>query len=166
MSTSSSIDPADLASIEEQLGRTPRGLLRVAWRCADGSPGVVVTAPRLPDGTPFPTVYYLTCPLAVASTSTLEAQGVMAQMTARLADDADLAAHYRRAHLAYLADRRALGDVPEIDSVSAGGMPTRVKCLHVLVAHALAAGPGVNQLGDEAVELLKDSPFGACLGAQ
>ncbi len=166
MSTSSAIDPADLASIEEQLGRTPRGVVRVAWRCADGSPGVVVTAPRLPDGTPFPTVYYLTCPLAVAGASTLESQTVMAQMTARLAEDAELAAHYRRAHEAYLADRRTLGVVPEIDSVSAGGMPTRVKCLHVLVAHALAVGPGVNPLGDEAVQLLRDFPFGACLGAK
>ncbi|MFT3860596.1 DUF501 domain-containing protein [Micropruina sp.] len=159
------IDPVDVASIEAQLGRAPRGLLRVAWRCANGDPGVVVTAPRLPDGTPFPTLYYLTCPHAVAGASTLEAQGLMADMTARLADDAGLAQHYRRAHESYLAERRAFGVVPEIDHVSAGGMPTRVKCLHVLVAHSLAVGPGVNPLGDEAVALLRDFPFGECLGA-
>ena len=160
----SAIDPADIAAIEEQLGRTPRGLIRVAWRCSCGKPGVVVTAPRLPDGTPFPTTYYLTCPLAVAGCSTLESRGVMAEMTTRLGEDADLAARYADAHEAYLADRRALGEVEEIDRVSAGGMPTRVKCLHVLVAHALGAGPGVNPLGDEAIELLREFPFGECLG--
>lgn len=150
--------------IEDQLGRTPRGLVRVAWRCASGHPGVVMTLPRLPDGTPFPTTYYLTCPLAVAGCSSLEANGMMAEMTARLEADADLAARYRAAHDAYLADRRALGEVPEIDNVSAGGMPTRVKCLHALVGHALAAGPGVNPFGDEAIDLLREYPFGDCLG--
>ena len=165
MPTPSLIDPADVAAIEEQLGRTPRGLIRVAWRCSCGKPGVVVTTPRLPDGTPVPTTYDLTCPLAVAGCSTLEARGVMVEMTARLGEDAELAARYAAAHEAYLADRRALGEVPEIDRVSAGGMPTRVKCLHVLVAHALAAGPGVNPLGDEAIELLREFPFGRCLEA-
>ena len=159
------LDPADVQAIQEQLGRTPRGLVRVAWRCGCGRPGVVMTAPRLPDGTPFPTTYYLTCPLAVAGCSTLESRGVMAEMTARLADDPELAEAYAAAHRAYLADRRSLGEVPEIAGVSAGGMPTRVKCLHVLVAHALAAGPGVNPLGDEAVALLREFPFGECLGA-
>ena len=66
-----------------------------------------------------------------------------------LPEDEELAAGYRSAHQAYLDRRRELGDVPEIDGVSAGGMPTRVKCLHALLGHALAAGPGVNPLGDE-----------------
>ena len=42
-------------------------------------------------------------------------------------------------------------DVPEVENVSAGGMPNRVKCLHSLIAHSLSAGPGVNPLGDEAL---------------
>lgn len=146
---------ADEATITEQLGRPPRGVVGVAWRCAGGEPGVVVTEPRLPDGTPFPTLYYLTCPKLVSAVSTLEANQVMVDMTARLETDPELAAAYERAHLAYLADRAELGSVPEIEGISAGGMPTRVKCLHVLVGHALATGPGVNPLGDEAVGLLK-----------
>lgn len=146
--------PADEETITAQLGRPPRGVVGIAWRCAGGEPGVVVTEPRLPDGTPFPTTYYLTCPRLTGAVSTLEASGVMAEMTARLETDPDLAAGYQAAHEAYLADRSRFGEVPEIAGISAGGMPTRVKCLHVLVGHALAAGPGVNPLGDEAVALL------------
>jgi hypothetical protein len=141
---------ADEATITAQLGRPPRGVVSVAWRCSCGRPAVVTTEPRLPNGTPFPTTYYLTCPRATAGCSTLEAGGTMAAMSARLADDSELAARYRAAHEAYLADRARLGDeVPEIAGISAGGMPDRVKCLHALLAHALAAGPGVNPLGDE-----------------
>ena len=113
-----------------------------------------MTAPRLPDGTPFPTLYYLTCPRAAAAIGTLESSGLMRDMEARLASDPDLARQYRAAHEAYLARREEVGHVDEIDGISAGGMPTRVKCLHVLVGHALAAGPGVNPLGDEALAAL------------
>ncbi|MGV8978143.1 MAG: DUF501 domain-containing protein [Cellulomonas sp.] len=145
---SATVTARDLEVLAEQLGRVPRGVVQIAARCVCGRPLVVRTAPRLDDGTPFPTTYYLTCPPAVAAVSTLEAIGLMKDLTARLADDAELAAAHRRAHEAYLADRAELGHVEEIAGVSAGGMPTRVKCLHVLVGHALAAGPGVNPIGD------------------
>jgi hypothetical protein len=124
----------------------------VAHRCPCGLPDVVETAPRLPDGTPFPTLYYLTCPRAVAACSRLESAGLMRQMEERLAASAELAEAYARAHADYLARRSAVEEVPEIASVSAGGMPDRVKCLHVHLAHALAAGPGVNPFGDEVRE--------------
>jgi hypothetical protein len=128
----------------------------VAHCCSCGLPDVVTTSPRLPDGTPFPTFYYLTCPRAASAVGRLEAAGTMADMTQRLAEDADLAAGYRSAHEAYLAERTAVDAVPEIAGVSAGGMPDRVKCLHVLVAQALAEGPGVQPLGDEALAALPD----------
>ena len=146
--------PEDLAVVEAQLGRPPRGVVAVAWRCPCGRPGVVKTSPRLENGTPFPTTYYLTCQRAIMACSTLEANGVMAEMTQRLGEDEDLASRYRKAHEAYLSDRAELGHVEEIEGISAGGMPTRVKCLHVLVGHSLAAGPGVNPLGDEALEAM------------
>ena len=139
--------------IAEQIGRIPRGVIGVAWRCPCGKPGVIATAPRLPDGSPFPTFYYLTNPEAIIECSRLEASGIMAEMTARIAADDELAAAYTAAHQAYLADRKHYGDVPEIANYSAGGMPNRVKCLHALVGHALAAGPGVNPIGDEALAL-------------
>jgi hypothetical protein len=147
---------ADLETVTEQLGRPARGIVEVASRCPSGHPNVVKTEPRLPDGTPFPTLYYVTCPRVSGAIGTLEASGLMAEMTARLASDRALASAYRDAHLAYLREREALQHVPEIEGISAGGMPTRVKCLHVLVGHALAKGPGVNPLGDEAVGLLGD----------
>lgn len=145
---------ADLATLAEQLGRVPRGVVEIAARCVCGRPTVVRTAPRLEDGTPFPTMYYLTHPAAVSAVSTLESQGVMYRMTERLATDEDLAAAYTRAHEQYLSRRAELGEVPEIDQVSAGGMPQRVKCLHALLAHTLAEGPGVNPIGDETLDLL------------
>ncbi|UJP41162.1 DUF501 domain-containing protein [Cellulomonas palmilytica] len=153
--TASDVTAHDLEVLHEQLGRPARGVVGVAARCVCGRPLVVRTAPRLDDGTPFPTLYYLTHPQAVAAVSTLEASGLMKEWTQRLAVDADLAAAYRHAHEAYLADREAIGHVAEIAGISAGGMPTRVKCLHVLVGHALAAGPGVNPFGDEALTMIR-----------
>ena len=146
---SDEISRADRAIVAAQLGREPRAMRAVAHRCPCGNPDVVETSPRLPDGTPFPTLYYLTCPRAASAIGRLEASGLMREMTDRLGEDPELAAAYRAAHEAYLAARSAIGEVPEIAGVSAGGMPDRVKCLHVLAAHALAEGPGVNPLGDE-----------------
>jgi uncharacterized protein len=147
-------DAATRAVVAAQLGRAPRAIRAVAHRCPCGNPDVIETSPRLPDGTPFPTLYYLTCPRAAAAIGSLEASGMMREMTDRLHRDDDLAAGYRRAHESYLARRAQLGDVPEIAGISAGGMPTRVKCLHVLVGHALAVGPGINPLGDEGLAAL------------
>jgi hypothetical protein len=144
----------DVAAVTAQLGRAPRGLRGVAHRCGCGLPDVVETAPRLPDGTPFPTLYYLTCPRATAAVSRLEAGGTMREMNVRLANDAALRERYAAAHDDYLARRDA---VEALDgSPGVGGMPARVKCLHVLVAHSLVAGAGVNPLGDEALALLPD----------
>ncbi|MDG4821021.1 DUF501 domain-containing protein [Asanoa sp. WMMD1127] len=144
----------DRAAVAAQLGRPPRAIRAVAHRCPCKLPDVVETTPRLADGTPFPTLFYLTCPRATAACSRLESAGLMKEMAARLADDPELAAHYRAAHEDYLARREAVAHVEEIDGISAGGMPGRVKCLHVLVAHALAVGPGVNPFGDEAIEAI------------
>jgi len=148
------ISEADVAAIAAQLGRAPRGLRAVAHRCPCGLPDVVETAPRLPDGTPFPTLYYLTCPRAAAAISGLEAGGVMREMTERLSDEATRAA-YTGAHRDYLARREAAAEAAGLEPLpagtqSAGGMPDRVKCLHALVAHELAV-PGSNPFGREAI---------------
>ena len=146
----------DEAAVERQLGRPPRAVRRVAHRCPCGLPDVVETAPRLSDGTPFPTLYYLTCPRAVAAVSRLEAAGAMREMQQRLASDAVLRRAYLAANRDYLARRdeaaRAAGVEPlPPGTQSAGGMPDRVKCLHALAAHELAV-PEANPLGRQATE--------------
>lgn len=146
----------DLAVVSVQLGRTPRAVHGLGHRCPCGNPDVVVTQPRLEDGTPFPTTFYLTCPRAASRIGTLEASGLMRQMSDRLVADPELAAAFADAHESYLACRESIAEVPEISGVSAGGMPTRVKCLHVLAAQSLAQGRGVNPLGDEVLDLLGD----------
>ena len=157
------VTDADVEAVEAQLGRRPRAMLDVAHRCPCGQPTVVRTAPRLEDGTPFPTLYYLTCPRLASRLGTLEAEGRMREMAERLATDPELAAAYTRAHEAYLAERDAIDSLGT--QVTAGGMPDRVKCLHALAAHALGAGPGVNPLGDEALaevgEWWRTNPCGA-----
>jgi hypothetical protein len=149
------VSAADRATVGAQLGREPRAIREVAHRCPCGNPDVIETSPRLPNGTPFPTLYYLTCPRAASAIGTLEASGLMREMTERLKSDEALAAAYQAAHQAYLARREEIGHVDEIAAISAGGMPTRVKCLHVLVGHSLAVGRGVNPLGDEALDRLE-----------
>ncbi|MFC7326732.1 DUF501 domain-containing protein [Marinactinospora rubrisoli] len=154
------VDPADVAAVERQLGRPPRGVRGVAHRCPCGLPDVVRTAPRLADGSPFPTLYYLTCPRAASAIGTLESSGMMREMTDRLAADPELRAAYQAAHDSYVADRAALAHADGVPPLpegmqSAGGMPTRVKCLHALVAHELAA-PGSNPFGREALDALPD----------
>ena len=155
MSNTGSIDANDLSVIERQLSRQPRGVLEISARCVCSDPLVVRTLPRLPDGTPFPTTYYITCPKLSGAIGTLESSGLMREMEELLEQDPGLAAHYAAAHADYLAERNSIEFVAELDGISAGGMPTRVKCLHVLIGHALAKGPGVNPLGDLALERLE-----------
>jgi hypothetical protein len=150
------VEQSDLDTVAGQLGRQPRGVLEIAYRCPNGDPAVVKTAPKLADGTPFPTLYYLTHPALTAAASRLESSGMMRDMTERLAQQPELAAAYRRAHEAYLQERDAIE--PLGTTFSGGGMPDRVKCLHVVIAHSLAKGPGVNPFGDEALAVLALEP--------
>ena len=146
----------DVRVVSRQLGRPARDVVGIAARCVCGAPTVVSTSPRLSDGTPFPTFYYLTHPTATAAVSTLEAEGEMPGLAALLVDG--VADAYRAAHEQYIADRESIAVVEEVAGISAGGMPDRVKCLHALVGHALAAGPGVNPIGDLALQRAAWSP--------
>jgi uncharacterized protein len=148
---------SDLAIVSAQLGREARNIVGISARCVCGNPVVVVTEPRLAEGTPFPTLYYLTQPEATRAASRLEADGKMVDYTERLQGDDEASARYRSAHESYLATRETLEHVEEIAGISAGGMPDRVKCLHSLMAHSLSVGPGINPVGDWA---LADTTWG------
>ena len=154
--------PDQVAVVNRQLGRYPRGMVAVGARCVCGNPLAVVTRPQLEDGTPFPTTCYLTSPEAVKAVSRLEADGIMADWNTELGSDPDLANAYHRAHELYLAFRSTLAqrlgdDESHIAGISAGGMPKRVKCLHALTAQSLVMGPGVNPLGDRVLGLVRQA---------
>lgn len=148
------ISSEDLAEVSRQLGRPARDIVEVSARCICGRALVVKTKPKLADGTPFPTLYYLTQRSATAAVSALEAAGYMAELQQLLDEDEQIAIAYRKAHIQYLAEREAIENVEEIKDFSAGGMPSRVKCLHALVAHSLAKGAGINPIGDLALAKL------------
>lgn len=152
------VTQSDIDEVTRQLGRPARDILDIAARCVCGKPLVVKTKPRLENGTPFPTLYYLTQAAATAAVSTLEASGYMVELQELLATDPEVQAAYLAAHQGYLAEREAIEVVEEINDFSCGGMPVRVKCLHALVGHSLAKGPGVNPIGDLALEALTWSP--------
>ncbi|HJT37693.1 MAG TPA: DUF501 domain-containing protein [Actinomycetota bacterium] len=149
----------DRAIVAVQLGRDPRGTISVVSRCPFDLPLVIRTSARLDDGSPFPTLYYLTCPVAVREIGRMEASGAMRDMEAQLENDEQLRAAYVRAHERYIAQRD--GTVVADEAVSAGGMPSRVKCLHALYAHERADGNPVGAIVRERIEPL-DCP-GPCV---
>jgi uncharacterized protein len=153
------VSAEDIAEVSRQLGRPARDILDIAARCVCGKPLVVKTKPRLGNGTPFPTLYYLTQSAATAAVSTLEASGYMVELQNMLIADPGVQAAYQKAHHDYLSEREAIEFVEELKDFSAGGMPVRVKCLHALVGHSLAKGPGANPIGDLALAALDWSPM-------
>jgi len=149
----------DRATVAVQLGRDPRGDVDVVARCPFGLPLVIRTAPELPDGAPFPTLYYLVCPVAVREIGRLEAAGVMRELETRLENESDLRDAYARAHERYRAQRDAIAVIDE--QASAGGMPSRVKCLHALYAHERADANPIGGIVRRRIEPL-DCP-GPCV---
>lgn len=127
---------ADRDVVARQLGREPRAFRRVAVRCPFGRPAVTEQHPYTPDGEPFPTTFWLTCPFLVTAVSRIEAEGGVERWTKAAADDPALAESLRAAN----EEQRRLR--PEIDAGVGGG--TRggsLKCLHAHAAFALA-NPG------------------------
>lgn len=127
----------DRAAVESQLGRPPRGDWRVARRCACGLPQVIETNPKLDDGTPFPTLYWLTCRTLASRVGSLETSW-MADLNRAIQADEGMSEELRSSTKDYLARRDSLGFLPEREHP--GGGPDRIKCLHAHVAHELVAG--------------------------
>lgn len=131
------LDDAEGRVAAAMIGRPLRGRSAAAVRCGWGLPAVLRVGPQLDDGTPFPTTFWLACPLASKHVGRLEAQGAMVGFNELLGEDPDIASQYAAAHHRYVAFRSELGP-PVPRDPSAGGMPNRVKCLHSLYAHHLA----------------------------
>jgi hypothetical protein len=127
------------AVVSAQLGRPARGRSAVVHRCVFGLPTVVRVAPRLPDGTPFPTVFWQTCPALRSAIGRLEADRAMVGVNQRLDDDPDFQRAHADAQRRYVEFRDQLGGRLPGDP-RAGGNERYVKCLHVHAAHHLATG--------------------------
>jgi hypothetical protein len=126
--------------VQAQLGRPVRGRWAVARRCHLGVPMVIENHPRLEDGSPFPTLFWLTCPILIRRCSKLEAEGRMQEISQRL--EADPALRQRLATA--IARYRELRDSHEVVADAGappGGSLERVKCLHAHTAHQLAGPP-------------------------
>ena len=147
-------DAVTVAVLSAQLGRPARGNPAVAHRCGHGLPTVVRVDPRLEDGTPFPTTFWLACPLLRSAVGRMEADLEMVRLNERLAEDEALRTDYAATADRYVTFRDRLGEpgAPLDGSPTAGGMPGRVKCLHVHLAHHLATGD--NPVGAHVAEAL------------
>ncbi len=130
----------DRRIVEAQLGRPLRGDWGVARRCHLGLPMAIENAPRMPDGSPFPTLFWLTCPVLVKRASGLEAEGWMTQLSDRLSRDGALKARLQEAIQRYRARRDRLERIEDSGGPPGGG-PDRVKCLHAHLAHELSEPP-------------------------
>jgi uncharacterized protein len=142
-------DDREVAVLSAQLGRPARGHPAVVHRCGFGLPTVARVDPRLADGTPFPTVFWLSCPLLRSEVGRLEADHAMVGLNQRLETDPALAEAYAAGSERYVAFRDELGG-PLPGDPSAGGMPRYIKCLHVHAAHHLATGD--NPIGAWTIE--------------
>lgn len=152
------------AIVSAQLGRPARGVSAVVHRCVFGLPTVIRVSPLLDDGTPFPTVFWLTCPVMRSQVGRLEADHAMVGLNQQLEDDPELARGYADSSTRYVAFRDELGE-PLPGAPSAGGMPDHIKCLHVHAAHTLATGD--NPVGRWTVEHATPAPCaGPCVSEQ
>jgi hypothetical protein len=132
----------DRQVIEIQLGRPLRARSQVVARCHLGLPVVVQVPPHLEDGTPFPTLYWLTCPLATTRIGRLEGAGGVKRMESKAAADPEFAAALEKAHADYAAERDALvtSDGAPRPTGGIGGTSRGVKCLHAHYAYQAAGG--------------------------
>ncbi len=142
-------DQRDHEAVSAQLGRAPRGAWAVAHRCHLRVPTVIENHPIDPEGHPFPTLFWLTCPVLVRRISHQEAAGRMAELGGRLERDARFKRRFASAIARYRARRDTHAHIRDA-GVPPGGGPDRVKCLHAHAAHELADPP--NPVGALALE--------------
>lgn len=132
----------DREVVEVQIGRPLRADSEVVSRCHLGLPVVLRVPPVLDDGTPFPTLYWLSCPLASARIGRLEGSGGVKRMEAKAEADPEFGAALEAAQAAYRAERDALLAVgaDPVPTGGVGGSRAGVKCLHAHYAHTRAHG--------------------------
>lgn len=162
--TDTSAADSEAALVARQIGRVPRQPWRVVVRCQWQRPCVIASPSRLDDGTPFPTLYWLTCPWLIESAGALESEGVLAEWTDRAASDPELASQLETTDA--VLQRRRTEESGGTDTcagvgVAGGHDASHVKCLHAHVALVLAGVP--DPVGEETLALLGSAcPDDAC----
>jgi hypothetical protein len=156
----------DRDAVAAQLGRSPRSTVEVVARCHLGVPVVIAVPPHLDDDTPFPTSYWLTCPLATRRIGRIESVGGVRAAEQRIADDAAFRVRFEAANARYAADRDALiaTDAPvHLPSGGVGGTQAGVKCLHAHYADHAAGND--NPVGEETAMAIEPLDCAvACVG--
>lgn len=141
---------SDRRVVAIQIDREPRSVVDVVARCSLGLPTVTRVPPHLDDGTPFPTTYWLTCPLASRRIGRLEAAGGVKEADLRISTDPEFAAAHALAMERYRIERDQLvGPNPPAHLPEGGVAGSRggVKCLHAHYADHAAGN--VNPVGAE-----------------
>ena len=130
----------DRATASAQIGRPVRSEVEVELRCPLDLPIVISVPPLLEDGTPFPTRYWLSCPLAQKRVGRLEAAGGVRAMDRLIEANSAFAADMEAAHERYAVERDVLvpADVPHRPSGGVAGSSGGIKCLHAHLADKLA----------------------------
>lgn len=163
MMNGSPIDTVDMKILKWQLGRAPRGAKAILQRCSQGRPQVILNSPLLPSGTPFPTIYWLTCPLLNKKVAILENQGWIRRFQEQISKDNCFRKAVLEAQINYRETRKKMAaDISELplfaqetlNQTGIGGVGdlSKIKCLHAHYAHHLVSG--ANPIGGRIDELL------------
>ena len=162
----------DLDMLELQLGRRPTGVLKVEVYCPAGHPQVIRYYPLTlgEQGqvlSPFPTLFWLTCPSLIRQVSEFESYGWIGKVEERIQGDSDFRAEYHENHKAYGRERWAAllpahqkaviekGWENVYRNTGIGGIREWdfVKCLHLQYAHHAGAANVVGRFLQEQFSL-------------
>jgi len=154
------VNKNDIEAIKKQLGREPRGVKEIASRCTLACPQVIETDVFIEDKRPFPTLYWLTCPVKVKALSKLEKEGWSDKIQEKIRTDPAFRERLQNAHEDYIRRRKsgAPGQEHPVLRTGVGGVRDLkgVKCLHAHYAHYLATGNNpIGEMVDEEVAMVE-----------
>ena len=91
--------------VEIQLNRNLRSEIKVVVKCHFDLPVVVDVPKNLHDGTPFPTMFWLTCPMYVKKVGTLESHGMVKELDKQLNSNKKLRKLWSKRQKSYEKER-------------------------------------------------------------
>ena len=157
-----------LEIIRRQLGREPRGIVKIAAQTAQGIPTVLQTRSLVNDK-PFPTMFWLCSKDLHKAIAEIDTSGWTKKIEERIQEDQELRDAFYVNHQQYVKDRwlamvpsdqarlEHLGFIKLFDQYGIGGISQwdKVRCLHMQYAHHLCSDNVIGQLMDQEFELDK-----------